>query len=68
MIGTAPPPLAIVIIRCRKFIRTRGGFLERFVAITPQHEAGSTPDVDFGYHARNTNRKTFLGIGLLIIC
>jgi hypothetical protein len=34
-----------------KLVGTRGALLERLVAIAFEHQVGSTPDIDLGYHA-----------------
>ena len=67
-VGDTPPYLlAIVIILCRKFIGTRGAFLERFVTITLSMRLAarqmSISSITLGILTGNC-----LGIGLLIIC
>ena len=34
----------------RELVNTRAAFLERFVAVTLQHQIGGSPDIDLGYH------------------
>jgi hypothetical protein len=45
-----PCRLAVVIVLRGQFIGARGAFLDGLVAISPEHQAGGSPDVDFGHH------------------
>ena len=47
----APGVRASVIAVGRELIGARDALLKRVVAIALQHQGGSTPDIDLGYHA-----------------
>jgi hypothetical protein len=46
----APYCRAVVIVLRRKLLGAGGAFVEGLLAITLEHQARGTPDVDFGYH------------------
>jgi hypothetical protein len=48
---SAPGIGTVVIAVGRELVRARGAFFKRFLAIALQHETGSAPDIDLGYHA-----------------
>jgi hypothetical protein len=50
----APDRRAIVVAGGGEFVGARRAFLERFVAVTLEHEVGGAPDIDLGYHAEKT--------------
>ena len=39
-----------VIVSGRELVSARAAFLERFLAVALQHQVGSAPDIDLGYH------------------
>ena len=40
-----------------ELVGTRGALLERLLAIAFEHQVGSTPDIDLGYHATNARLR-----------
>jgi hypothetical protein len=48
----APGVSAVVIAGGRELVDAQIALLERFLAEALQHQGGSAPDIDLGYHAR----------------
>jgi hypothetical protein len=46
----APSVSAVVIAVGRELVDAVAALLERVVAVALQHQGGSTPDIDLGYH------------------
>jgi len=42
-----------VILLGQKLISARSAFLERFLAVALEHQAGCAPDVDLRYHDKS---------------
>ena len=59
----APGIGTFVIAISRKLVDAGAASLKRFVAVALQHQGGSTPDIDFGYHAAE-NRTVAVDKGL----
>jgi hypothetical protein len=50
----APRRRAIVITVGRELVGARDALLEGLLAVALEHQGGSAPDIDLGYHATNT--------------
>jgi hypothetical protein len=48
----APVGDAVVVTVGRKLFGVHGAFVERFLAVAPEHETGGAPDIDLGYHGK----------------
>jgi hypothetical protein len=44
---------AVVVLLGEKLIGARGAFLERFLAVALEHQAGCAPDVDLRNHGKS---------------
>jgi len=49
----APHGGAVVILLGEKLIGARSAFLERFLAVALEHQAGCAPDVDLRNHGKS---------------
>src|SRR5215472_11059043 len=49
----APHGGAVVILLGEKLIGARSAFLERFLAVALEHQAGCAPDVDLRHHGKS---------------
>jgi hypothetical protein len=58
----APGVGAIVIAGGRELVNAQVALLERFLTVALEHQSGSSPDVDFGYHPEEATRFGSLNV------